>query len=71
MSETFLQPISIPAIGGDPGDFGLIRAHVRLSGMGLSQSRSPHEVQRNAGKKLASAHCFPLLARGGRKFMFK
>jgi len=33
MSETTSQPISILVIEDDPGDFGLIRAHVRLSGL--------------------------------------
>ena len=33
MTETSAQPISILVIEDDPGDFGLIRAHVRMSGL--------------------------------------
>lgn len=33
MSEISPQPISILVIEDDPGDFGLIRAHVRMSGL--------------------------------------
>ncbi len=33
MSSTFQQPVSILVVEDDPGDFGLIRAHVRRAGL--------------------------------------
>ena len=41
MSEVSQQAISILVIEDDPGDFGLIRAHVRLSRLGLSGGKEP------------------------------
>ncbi|MDD5384292.1 MAG: diguanylate cyclase [Gallionella sp.] len=41
MNETFQQAVSILVIEDDPGDFGLIRAHVRLSRLGLSGGKEP------------------------------
>ncbi len=39
MSEVFQQAISILAVEDDPGDFGLIRAYVRLAKLGLSEDK--------------------------------
>jgi diguanylate cyclase (GGDEF)-like protein/PAS domain S-box-containing protein len=41
MSEVSQQAISILVVEDDPGDFGLIRAHVRLSRLGLSGGNEP------------------------------
>ena len=41
MSEVSQQAISILVVEDDPGDFGLIRAHVRLSRLGLSGGKEP------------------------------
>ena len=41
MSEVPQQAISILVIEDDPGDFGLIRAHVRLSRLDLSGGKEP------------------------------
>ena len=52
MSETIAQPISILVIEDDPGDFGLIRAHVRMSGL----------VQSGDKELSNSAQHFPLVS---------
>ncbi|MFZ2524358.1 MAG: diguanylate cyclase [Candidatus Ferrigenium altingense] len=41
MSEVSQQAISILVVEDDPGDFGLIRAHVRLSRLGPSGGKEP------------------------------
>ena len=41
MSEASQQAISILVVEDDPGDFGLIRAHIRLSRLGLSGDKEP------------------------------
>jgi len=41
MSKASQQAIAILAVEDDPGDFGLIRAHVRLSGLGLGGDKEP------------------------------
>jgi diguanylate cyclase (GGDEF)-like protein/PAS domain S-box-containing protein len=41
MSEVFQQAVSILAIEDDPGDFGLIRAHVHLAGLVPSGGKEP------------------------------
>ncbi|MDD5384284.1 MAG: PAS domain-containing protein [Gallionella sp.] len=41
MSETLQQAVSILAVEDDPGDFGLIRVHVRLSGLCINGRREP------------------------------
>ena len=41
IEKTSRQAISVLVIEDDPGDFGLIRAHVRLSGLGISGDKEP------------------------------
>ncbi|MFZ2524132.1 MAG: diguanylate cyclase, partial [Candidatus Ferrigenium altingense] len=41
MSEVSQQAISILVVEDDPGDFGLIWAHVRLSRLGPSGGKEP------------------------------
>jgi serine phosphatase RsbU (regulator of sigma subunit) len=41
VNKTSTQPISILVIEDDPGDFGLIRAHVRLSGLVHDSGKEP------------------------------
>ena len=41
IQKTSRQTISILAVEDDPGDFGLIRAHVRLSGLELNAGKEP------------------------------
>ena len=55
MSETSLQPISILVIEDDPGDFGLIRAHVRLSGLVHGGGKEPVVWAKTLAEGIAAA----------------
>lgn len=41
MSETFEQALSILVVEDDPGDFGLVRAYLRLAGLASSVEKEP------------------------------
>jgi len=55
MSEVVQQTLSILAIEDDPGDFGLIRAHVRLSELGLSGGKEPVTWAKTLAEGIAAA----------------
>jgi len=55
MNRTFQQAVSILVVEDDPGDFGLIRAHVRLSGLGLSGGKEPVTWAKTLADGIASA----------------
>lgn len=55
MSEAFLQPISILVIEDDPGDFGLIRAHIRMLGLVPSGNREPVIWAKTLAEGIAAA----------------
>ncbi|MBI5438948.1 MAG: fused response regulator/phosphatase [Nitrosomonadales bacterium] len=55
MSESFQQSISILVIEDDPGDFGLIRAHVRLSGLVHGGGEGPVVWAKTLAEGIAAA----------------
>ena len=55
MSEIFPQAVSILVIEDDPGDFGLIRAHVRLSGLVRGSNKEPVAWARTLAEGIAAA----------------
>jgi len=55
MSETPAQSISILVIEDDPGDFGLIRAHVRLSGLVQGGGKEPVVWAKTLAEGIAAA----------------
>ena len=55
MSETTSQPISILVIEDDPGDFGLILAHVRLSGLVQGGDKEPVVWAKTLAEGIAAA----------------
>ena len=55
MNETFLQPISILVIEDDPGDFGLIRAHIRMLGLVPSGNKEPVIWAKTLAEGIAAA----------------
>ena len=57
MSETFPQAVSILVIEDDPGDFGLIRAHVRLSGLVRGGDKEPVTWAKTLAEGVAAAQC--------------
>ncbi len=57
MNKTFSQSISILVIEDDPGDFGLIRAHVRLSGLVHGGDKEPVVWAKTLTEGIAAAQC--------------
>ncbi|MDP2695625.1 MAG: hypothetical protein Q8O58_12275 [Gallionella sp.] len=57
MNGTFLQPISILVIEDDPGDFGLIRAHIRMPGLVPSGNREPVIWAKTLAEGITAAQC--------------
>jgi len=55
IEKTSEQTISILVIEDDPGDFGLIRAHVRLSGLGISDNKEPVAWAKTLAEGIAAA----------------
>ncbi len=55
MSATIAQPISILVIEDDPGDFGLIRAHVRMSGLVHGGGKEPVTWAKTLAEGIANA----------------
>ena len=55
MSEVSQQAISILVVEDDPGDFGLIRAHVRLSKLGVSGGKEPLTWAKTLAEGIAAA----------------
>jgi diguanylate cyclase (GGDEF)-like protein/PAS domain S-box-containing protein len=55
MSEIVQQTISILAVEDDAGDFGLIRAHVRLSGLELNADKEPVVWAKTLAEGIAAA----------------
>ncbi|MFZ2525964.1 MAG: hypothetical protein WAW87_11715, partial [Candidatus Ferrigenium altingense] len=41
MSESSQQAVSILVVEDDPGDFGLVRAYMRLAELGISGDKKP------------------------------
>jgi len=57
MSETSPQSISILVIEDEPGDLGLIRAHVRLSGLVHGGNKDPVVWAKTLASGIAAAQC--------------
>lgn len=57
MNEAFPQAVSILVIEDDPGDFGLIRAHVRLSGLVCCGDKEPVVWVKTLAEGIAAAQC--------------
>jgi diguanylate cyclase (GGDEF)-like protein/PAS domain S-box-containing protein len=55
MNEILSQTVSILVIEDDPGDFGLVRAHVRLSGLVPSGDKEPVVWARTLAEGIAAA----------------
>ena len=55
IEKTSQQTLSILAVEDDPGDFGLIRAHVRLSGLGISGDKEPVAWAKTLADGIATA----------------
>ena len=55
MSETAQKAISILAIEDDPGDFGLIQAHVRLAELGISSENISIAWSKSLGEGIIAA----------------
>ena len=55
MSETSAKSVSILVIEDDPGDFGLIRAHVRLSGLVHDSGKDPVACAKTLAEGMAAA----------------
>ena len=55
MAETLAQPISILVIEDDPGDFGLIRAHVRMTGLAQGGGKEPVTWAKTLAEGIAAA----------------
>jgi serine phosphatase RsbU (regulator of sigma subunit) len=55
VNKTSTQPISILVIEDDPGDFGLIRAHVRLSGLVQGGGKEPVIWAKTLAEGIAAA----------------
>ncbi len=57
MSGASAQSISILVIEDDPGDFGLIRAHVRMSGLISGGGKEPVAWAKTLAEGIAAAQC--------------
>lgn len=55
MNEALQQTISILVVEDDPGDFGLIRTHVLLSGLSISGNKEPVTWARTLAEGIAAA----------------
>jgi len=57
MNEASPQTASILVVEDDPGDFGLIRAHVRLSGLAHDGGKEPVIWAKTLAEGIAAAQC--------------